>query len=132
MGYTHYWERLRTLPLPLFAKAAEDCRRLCEAMEIPLGDANGKGRPTFTDVEICFNGHVDSGVLASTPRGNGSIGPDDGARGITTAGAADATTGGRGARPLVTARTLAPTVMALTRPSVSRGFAARTMPANKR
>ncbi len=61
MGYTHYWERLEVLPRPQFVAAVEDCRRLCEALHIPLGDAEGNGNPTFTDAEICFNGHVTSG-----------------------------------------------------------------------
>jgi hypothetical protein len=61
MGYTHYWERLKVLPRPQFHAAVEDCRRLCDALKIPLGDAEGNGKPAFTDSEICFNGHVASG-----------------------------------------------------------------------
>ena len=62
MGYTHYWDRPRVLPRPQFADAVEDCRRLCDALQIPLGDAEGKGSPAFTAAEICFNGRIDSGA----------------------------------------------------------------------
>lgn len=99
MGYTHYWERLCTLPLPLFAKAVEDCRRLCEAMQIPLGDADGKGLPTFTAAEICFNGHVDSGQLTSMHNASSVQGAADDTRALGI-------NGGWRARPLATARML--------------------------
>ncbi|HZK81206.1 MAG TPA: hypothetical protein VFC46_09075 [Humisphaera sp.] len=61
MGYTHYWERPRILTRPQFLAAIEDCRRLCDALNIPLGDAEGNGQPVFTTTEICFNGHVGNG-----------------------------------------------------------------------
>jgi hypothetical protein len=61
MGYTHYWERPGVLPRPQFLAAAEDCRRLCEALQIPLGDAQGKGRPLFGAAGICFNGRIGGG-----------------------------------------------------------------------
>lgn len=47
MGYTHYWERLEVLARRHFAVASEDCRRLCAALAIPLGDAEGLNQPTF-------------------------------------------------------------------------------------
>jgi hypothetical protein len=56
----------------------EDCRRLCLALNIPLGDANGNGQPTFTSSMICFNGHVDSGKLSSTQQTEGLIWPRPG------------------------------------------------------
>ena len=65
MGYTHYWERPSVLPRPQFVAAVDDCRRLCAAMDIPLGDAQGKATPAFSVEEICFNGHVDSSRLTS-------------------------------------------------------------------
>jgi hypothetical protein len=63
MGYTHYWERPPTLPRRQFVAAVADCRRLCIVLDIPLGDAVGRGEPVFTATEICFNGHVESGQL---------------------------------------------------------------------
>ena len=56
MGYTHYWERPGELPRPQFAAAAEDCRRLCAALEIPLVGAQGSGQPVSTAEQICLNG----------------------------------------------------------------------------
>jgi hypothetical protein len=41
MGYTHHWERPRILPRRQFIAAVEDCRRLCAALDIPLGDGHG-------------------------------------------------------------------------------------------
>jgi hypothetical protein len=73
-----------------------------------LGDADGKGQPTFTDAEICFNGHVESGRVASTPRDEALIGPTDGANGSAMAAEIGGITGGWKARPLVTARGLGP------------------------
>jgi hypothetical protein len=61
MGYTHYWERPKVLPRPQFLAAVEDCGRLCDALNIPLGDAHGNGKPTFSSTEICFNGRISSG-----------------------------------------------------------------------
>ena len=75
MGYTHYWERPKVLPRPQFVAAVKDCRRLCTALNIPLGDAHGEGQPTFTHAEICFNGHVDSGKLSSLQQVEGLIWP---------------------------------------------------------
>ena len=60
MGYTHYWERPKVLPRPQFLAAVEDCRRMCSALSIPLGDSGGEGHPMFADAEICFNGRADS------------------------------------------------------------------------
>jgi hypothetical protein len=59
MGYTHYWERPRILPRRPFAAAAKDCRRLCLALAIPLGDGRGLNQPTFSAAEICFNGRAE-------------------------------------------------------------------------
>ena len=68
MGYSHYWQRRHVLPLPQFSEAVEDCRKLCQALAIPLGDAQGRDQPIFNRREICFNGHVDSGGLYETFR----------------------------------------------------------------
>jgi hypothetical protein len=108
MGYTHYWERPRILPRPQFVAAVEDCRRLCVALNIPLGDANGENQPTFAANEICFNGHIDSGSLTSVQKVDGLIWPRQGARGLAVIGEADAVVGGWGAGPAVSARVLGP------------------------
>jgi hypothetical protein len=56
MGYTHYWERPGELPRPQFAAAAQNCRTLCAALEIPLVGAEGSGQPVFTAELVCVNG----------------------------------------------------------------------------
>jgi len=106
MGYTHYWERPRILPRPQFVAAVHDCRRLCAAMDIPLGDAHGEGRPTFNNSEICFNGHVDSGKLGSFQRAEGLVWPHQRAHGVATIGETDAIAGSWGGGPAVTSRVL--------------------------
>ena len=108
MGYTHYWERPKVLPRPQFVAAVADCRRLCTGMNIPLGDAHGQGKPIFTDTEICFNGHVDSGKLTSMQQTAGLIWPRPGAHGVAVLGEAEAVVGGWGAGPAVNARVLGP------------------------
>jgi hypothetical protein len=106
MGYTHYWERQRILPRALFITAVENCRRLCAALNIPLGDGSGEGRPTFTSGEICFNGHVDSGRLTSVQQADGLIWPHENAHGVAVIGEKDAIVGGWHAGPSVNARVL--------------------------
>ena len=108
MGYTHYWERPKVLPRRLFARAAEDCRRLCQALAIPLGDAQGNGSPTFQRTQICFNGHVHSGQCCSIPSVAGLIWPGTGSHGVARVGQAQLIAGGWGAGPVVTARVLGP------------------------
>src|SRR5215204_4988766 len=108
MGYTHYWERPKVLPRPQLGMAVQDCRRLCAALAIPLGDAGGEGRPTFNSREICFNGHVESGRRSSVQKTDGLVWPTAGAHGVAAAGAAAAVDGGWGAGPAVTARVLGP------------------------
>lgn len=108
MGYTHYWERPGTLPHPRFGEAAEDCRRFCAALDIPLGGENGNGQPTFNAEEICFNGHVDSGKLTSIQRMEGLVWPHQGAHGVAVVGEADAVVGNWNAGPAVGARVLGP------------------------
>ena len=108
MGYTHYWERPSVLPRPQFIAAVEDCRRLFAALGIPLGGANGEGKPIFTDKEICFNGHVDSGKLNSVQQASGLVWPQEGARGVAVAGEANAVVGRWSSGPAVIARVLGP------------------------
>jgi hypothetical protein len=108
MGYTHYWERAAVLPRPQFAAAARDCRQLCAALAVPLGDAGGQGRPTFNANEICFNGHLQSNKLGFVQQAQGLVWPAPGARGVAMAGTADAVVGGWGAGPVTRARVLGP------------------------
>jgi hypothetical protein len=60
MGYTHYWVRKRVLPPKWFRAAVADCQKICQALGIPLGGADGLGEPVFTADRICFNGRADS------------------------------------------------------------------------
>ena len=108
MGYTHYWERPTVLPRPQFLAAVEDCRRLCNALPIPLGDADGRGKPRFNSTQICFNGHVDSGKLTSIPHEPGLISPSTDAHGVAVSGQSDPVVGGWGGGPTVNARVLGP------------------------
>ena len=108
MGYTHYWERRRVLPLRPFLAAVEDCRRFCQALPIPLGDAHGEGEPIFSRREIGFNGHMDSGRLTSMQSAAGLVWPGDRARGIAIVGERDAAAGRWHAGPQVVARVLGP------------------------
>lgn len=108
MGYTHYWERLEVLPCPQFLAAVDDCRHLCAALNIPLGDAGGQGMPSFTTEEICFNGHVDSGKRTSMQQADGLVWPHSTAHGVAVIGQANATAGGWLGGPSVNARVLGP------------------------
>ena len=60
MGYTHYYNRPRELNEAKFKLAVDDCKKLCDALPIPLGGADGTGEPVFTDDLLVFNGSVDS------------------------------------------------------------------------
>ena len=109
MGYTHYWERRRALPRPLFVTAANDCRRLCAALAIPLGGAEGKGRPVFNSSRISFNGHVHSGLRSSSiQNAEGLIWPARAAQGVALVGGASAVVGRWYAGPSVSGRVLGP------------------------
>lgn len=61
MGYTHYWYQHPELDAQIFHKAARDCRKVCETLEIPLGDADGLDEPVFGDDFIALNGAGDDG-----------------------------------------------------------------------
>jgi hypothetical protein len=108
MGYTHYWERPRVLPRRQFIAAVQDCRRLCAALNILLGGADGRGEPNFGDEMICFNGHVDSGRLSSGQKAEGLVWPHENAHGVAVIGEADAVVGHWSAGPAVRARVLGP------------------------
>lgn len=56
MGYTHYWYRKEILPQDIFTKAVEDCRKVCEAIGIPLAGWDGSDKAVFTGTKIVFNG----------------------------------------------------------------------------
>ena len=83
MGYTHYWERPKTLAVEKFNAAVEDCRKLCEALGIPLGDSEGREEPEFSTEAVCFNGHVESG---SYSRQAGLLWPADKAQSVAAVG----------------------------------------------
>jgi predicted transcriptional regulator len=56
MGWTHYWQRKTELPIEAFARAAEDCAKVMELINVPLGGLDGKGKPIFEKDHIVFNG----------------------------------------------------------------------------
>ena len=58
MGYTHYWYRSKTLSPGKFALAVADCEKVCNGLEIPLGDCFGEGAPKFSPRSISFNGRA--------------------------------------------------------------------------
>lgn len=84
MGYTHYWKRPVELDVETFRAAVADCRKVCEALPIPLGDGDGKGVPMFADDAVIFNGHVDSASFSR--EGGGLCWPTDSAEGVAVAG----------------------------------------------
>jgi hypothetical protein len=100
MGYTHYWDREVELDAKQFALAVADCRKICERLNIPLGDWNGKGEPEFSQECVSFNGHVDSGSFA---RQGGLVWPAKRAESVAIAGD-DVRVGGWCAGPTVSAR----------------------------
>src|SRR3990167_5003228 len=63
MGYTHYWYRPARLDAKKFKQAAQDCKRVCEALNIQLGNGSGKGEPEFSNQAVWFNGAVNSKAL---------------------------------------------------------------------
>ncbi len=101
MGYTHYWYRPTELDQNLFGKAVADCRAVCEALPIPLGDYAGEGTPVFSQEMVCFNGHIDSTSFA---RNGGLLWPADNAQGLATVGTDPETGKVWGGGPLVTKR----------------------------
>lgn len=56
MAYGHQWLRSRCLDPSRFEQAIRDCKQICDALPIPLGNRDGKGEPVFTPTEICLNG----------------------------------------------------------------------------
>ena len=84
MGYTHYWYRPRLLDSQKFGSAVEDCRKICQALPIPLGDWDGKGQPKFTPSEVRFNGHVNSEGFSRD--GDGLVWPSEDAEALAVVG----------------------------------------------
>ena len=84
MGYTHYWRRPAKLDPEKFAAFAADCRKVCEAVPIPLGDWEGKGEPEFSRDMVSFNGSVHSESFARD--GGGLMWPTDDAENVATVG----------------------------------------------
>ena len=106
MGYTHYWRRTPILNPDQFRIAVDECREVCRASGIPLGDAMGMGKPVFDKTAIEFNGHTLSGeMMPEAARVAGLCWPDR--RG---GGGADGSvvTGSWIGGPLVTKRALPP------------------------
>lgn len=101
MGYTHYWHRLPSLPADKFAAASADCRKLCDALPIPLGGGDGEGSPEFTPDRVWFNGHVQSGSFSRD--GGGLMWPVAKAEGVATIGT-EAQAGHWFAGPMASAR----------------------------
>ena len=101
MGFTHYWYRPKTLKKDIFLQAVEDCKKICQALPIPLGNWAGKGKPKFASTEICFNGHAKSGQFSRD--GGGLLWPTDNAESAASVGE-NAINGQWCAGPMVEAR----------------------------
>ena len=82
MGYTHYWRRPQELDASKFKLAIDDCRKVCNALPVPLGDCEGKGQPEFTDNLLSFNGSMNS--LSLCKAAISIPWPTDDAEGIAT------------------------------------------------
>lgn len=108
MGYTHYWYRARSLDPAAFARAVEDCRKVCAALPVPLGNSAGEGEPEFGPDLIGLNGHRESGsLMPQVARVNGLLWPTRKAEGVAGwSTTAEPTAGAWCAGPNVTTRTL--------------------------
>lgn len=83
MGYTHYWYRNTTLDAAKFAAAVADCKKVCAALPIPLGDGCGEGEPVFDTNLVALNGHVTSGsMMPQVARVDGLLWPSRKAEGV--------------------------------------------------
>lgn len=60
MSYAHFWYRPLILDRERFILAVEDCRRICDALPIPLAGWNGRNKSKFSQSEVCFNGCIHS------------------------------------------------------------------------
>lgn len=102
MGYTHYWYRPQVLDPQKFRAAVADCKKVCDALPIPLGNGLGEGEPEFSERRIWFNGHVNSGQFCRS--GAGLAWPTDDAHGVAGAGDPDPETGSWFAGGMVNSR----------------------------
>jgi hypothetical protein len=101
MGYSHYWRRPKVLDPIKFAAAVADCRKVCSAVPIPLGDGSGENEPIWLYNLIAFNGHVHSESFCRD--GDGLLWPTEKAEGV--AGIGKSAEGGNWfAGPKVTSR----------------------------
>jgi hypothetical protein len=108
MGYTHYWYRAhgQTDPAKWSAFVA-DCRKVCDALLIPLGDGSGEGSPVFGPELVAFNGHVASGLMMpQAARVDGLKWPVARAEGVAGWSTDSAEAGSWFAGPMVSTRTL--------------------------
>lgn len=108
MGYSHYWYRsVDPIDASTWAAIVADCRKVCDALAIPLGDAHGHGVAEFSADRIAFNGHVDSGALMpQSARVDGLTRPSAGAEGVTGWSGQPTTAGAWCGGPCVSTRTL--------------------------
>ena len=84
MGYTHFYNRPKELDKAKFKLAVDDCKKLCDALPIPLGGADGTGEPILNDDLLEFNGSKDS---QSFCRSDMRVPwPDDDAEGVSIVG----------------------------------------------
>ncbi len=62
MGYTHYFDRQKTLPAKKFKQFSEDVRKIIDYchkdMGIHIAGGNGEGEPIINSEEILFNGSI--------------------------------------------------------------------------
>jgi len=62
MGYTHYMRQSNEIDQETFDQISEDCRKVCEAADIPLAyEFNMVAKPVFGPDVIRFNGVGDDG-----------------------------------------------------------------------
>lgn len=108
MGYSHYWYRAHGPTDPAkWATFVADCRKVCTALAIPLGNSHGEGEPVFTAELVAFNGHVNSGsMMPQAARVDGLKWPESKAEGVAGWSTESAEAGSWFAGPRVNTRTL--------------------------
>lgn len=62
MGLTHYWRRKTKLPARAFARAAQDFKTACQALDVSLAGCDGTGEPLILPDAIIFNGVGQAGM----------------------------------------------------------------------
>lgn len=86
MGYTHYWRRPKTAPLPIMKSIVVDFKTVMPELTkvIDLAGGNGDGEPIIDDDLICFNGrtkcnHKDKDLWITWPSksASGIASPDE-------------------------------------------------------